>query len=54
MRQGRDRATDRLKVRLHGLGVGLRHDEGNSGRCDRPFNKGGLREGGLDLVRVST
>jgi hypothetical protein len=21
MRQGRDRATDRLKVRLHGLGV---------------------------------
>jgi hypothetical protein len=54
MRRGRDRAAVRLKVRLHGFGVGLRHDEGNSGRCGRPFNKSRLRDGGLDLVRAST
>jgi hypothetical protein len=45
MRRGRDRAADRLKVRLHGLGVGLRLMKGNSGRCGRPFNKGRPREG---------
>src|ERR1700736_6205793 len=30
-----DGAADRLEVRLHGLGVGLRHDEGNSGVAAR-------------------
>ena len=35
MRGGRDGTADRLEVRLHGLGVGLRHDEGNTGVAAR-------------------
>src|SRR6266852_8466390 len=35
MRRWRDSTADRLEVRLHGLGVGLRHDEGNSGIAAR-------------------
>src|SRR5260221_4809998 len=35
MRRWRDGAADRLEMRLHGLGVCLRHDEGNAGVAAR-------------------
>ena len=31
MRAGRNGAADRVEMRLHGLGVGLWHDEGHAG-----------------------
>ena len=35
VRPRRDGAADRVEMRLHGLGVGVRHDEGNSGIAAR-------------------
>lgn len=35
MRAGRDGLADGVEMRLHGLGVGLRHDEGDAGVAAR-------------------